>query len=219
MRYLLLSLILLLSACQRPTVHVFMDALSHEKQTKLIQSLDVQGIHYQISLAGTPKDYVGARLNKFPADNNIALYEQLKQVVIGVGFDDLTVHDFNDERHVFSAQQVGLYLVDKARRATLPSLFYASQCALQDTVLELKSNGRWRANDGQWRGDWRYYNPYMTLRFDHSDTDFEEQSYELIESTEITPFGEKPKLTFTALGHRSRAMPLFNCDFSVVLME
>lgn len=219
MRYCFVLLMVLLSGCQRPTVHVFMDALSNEKQTKLIQALDAEGIRYHISSAQTPKEYIGARLNKFPADNNLALYEQLDRVVRGIGFERLDVNDFNDDRHVFSRHQVGLYLVDKANAVALPSLFYSANCPTQEIGLELKPYGRWRAQEGLWRGDWRYYKPYMTLRFDSDDGTFEEQSYELHESTEITPFGDKPKLTFVALGHRRKAMPLFNCDFTVVLME
>ncbi|WMN58426.1 hypothetical protein NI389_09090 [Pseudoalteromonas xiamenensis] len=220
MRHSVLCVIaLILLGCQSPKVHVFMETLSESRQAQVEQSLNEHHIAYEIASSRTPSSYSGARLNKFPGNENRALYDTLRELVQQLGFQSLDIQDFNQDKHSFSNGHVGLYLIDESKVRTVPDLMVAQHCDQSERPIVFNANYRWKTQDGQWRGDWRYYQPYLTLRYDSDDGYFEEQSFELHEGIELTPFGEKAKLTFVAMGHRRKAMPILNCDFVAVIMD
>ncbi|CCQ11162.1 hypothetical protein PALB_20360 [Pseudoalteromonas luteoviolacea B = ATCC 29581] len=219
MRFVLVVCLCILVGCQRPTVHLFMETLSQERQDLVEQSLQKYQIPYQISEASTPSEYQGAVLNKFAGNEDHGLYTQIRLAIIDAGFATLQINDLNHERHTFSNGHLGLYLVDQDAER-IPTLLYGEDCDFDGMQVALNSNELWQTDKGRWHGDWFYFKPYLTLRVFENGVLVEEQPYKLSMLTEVTPFGNKPKWHFRALGYRkSNADSILDCNLSAVIMD
>ncbi|PCK30818.1 hypothetical protein [Pseudoalteromonas piscicida] len=211
---------LLLSGCSTPTLHIFESGLDDGTRAKLVQALAKRDIHYRFTELPVPQEYENARLNIPPMTSGDDWLRDIEYAVKEIGFNRLTVSEFNMERHRYTPNNAGLYLVQNRVAQTLPGLLFAHQCQDDSIQLQLKPNGYWQQVGTQYQGRWNYESSFLTLTWRERPNQAPyQQVYAEHEHTVQTLQGPKPAKTFTRQQLFDRPVPVFNCDLQVIFAE
>lgn len=154
---------LLLSGCSIQTLHIFESGLDDSTRADLVKALEERDIHYRFTELPVPQQYEDARLNIPPMTSGDKWHREIEYVVREIGFDSLTISEFNMQRHRYTPNNAGLYLVQNRAVQALPDLLFAHQCKDDSIQLQLKSSGHWQQVGTEYRGRWTYKSKYLTL--------------------------------------------------------
>lgn len=211
---------LLLSGCSTQTLHIFESGLDEGTRANLVQALEKRDIHYRFTELPVPLQYESAQLNIPPMTSGDKWLRDIEYVVKKIGFDTLTISEFNMEGHRYTPNNAGLYLVQNRAAQALPDLLFAHQCKDDSIQLQLKPNGHWQQVGTEYRGRWIYKSNSLTLTWhEKSEQHPYQQVYAEHEHTVQTLQGPKPAKTFTRQQLFDGPVPVFNCDLQVIFAE
>ncbi|WKD22188.1 MULTISPECIES: hypothetical protein [Pseudoalteromonas] len=216
---ILICMLLLLTACQQPTIYVYTQALTELEKQQLTIRLQQQPLPYQFIQLPIPKEFAAATLLTSEDKLLTAETEQLAGIMQAMGYQP-QIHYVSAANHHYSNGNIGFYLrgeqielgfdVPEQMRTTgcVEDRYNGLKVKFVDNFVEFTLVNGARAQLG-----WQRYENYLVINY--RDTS---QSYTHSSPLVATPFGEKPSDTFRYNAHIEGPQWL-NCSLQVVYMD
>ncbi|PKG64379.1 MULTISPECIES: hypothetical protein [Pseudoalteromonas] len=219
---LLACLVILLSACQQPTVYVYTQALSTNQKQQLETKLAAQTLPYQYQNIVVPKAYKNATLVVSYKDFNSGQLEQLTLIMQSMGFEPDIIYS-KAENHHYTNGNIGFYLRSASQSTELsmpsmPSIMLTTGC-LNDKYNNMRvsfdeKKTQFTLPTGvKVMLDWELFEPYLVIHYQNTS-----QSYTHTTPKISTPFGQKPSDTFIYNAYLNKPDWL-NCSLQIVYMD
>ena len=216
---LLACLVILLSACQQPTVYVYTQALSANQKQQLETRLAAQTLPYKYQSIAIPKAYQDATLIVPYKNVDNGQLEQLTLIMQSMGFKPDIVYSSADNHH-YTNGNIGFYLrsTSKSTLLSMPNIMLTTGCSNDKYNNMRVSFNEKKAQFTLPSGvktflNWELFKQYLVIYYQNTS-----QSYTHITPNISTPFGQKPSDTFTYNAHVDKPDWL-NCSLQIVYMD
>ncbi|MBB1343021.1 hypothetical protein H5200_07725 [Pseudoalteromonas sp. SG43-7] len=212
-------LLLLLTACQHPTVYVYTEGLTALQKQQLTEQLQQQTLPFQFTELAVPKEFSAATLLTSEDKILTAETEQLANIMQAMGYQP-QLNYVSVANHHYSDGNIGFYLRGEQieQGFEMPQQLHTTGC-VEDRYNNLKVRffdnlvEFTLLNGARAQLVWQRYENYLVINY--RDT---AQSYTHSTPLVATPFGEKPSDTFRYNAHIAGPQWL-NCSLQVVYMD
>ncbi|MFU2510875.1 hypothetical protein [Pseudoalteromonas sp. ASV78] len=216
---ILICMLLLLTACQQPTIYVYTESLTKFQTEQLSVRLQQQSLPYQFTQLPVPKEFTAATLLTSEDKLLTAETEQLADIMQAMGYQP-QINYVSLANHHYSDGNIGFYLRGEhiEQGFDVPQQLRTTGCVEErynnlkvrffDNLVEVTL-----LNGARAQLVWQRYENYLVINY--RDTS---QSYTHSSPLVATPFGEKPSDTFRYNAHIEGPQWL-NCSLQVVYMD
>ncbi|MGO2129629.1 MAG: hypothetical protein ACTH4U_12870 [Pseudoalteromonas prydzensis] len=216
---ILICMLLLLTACQQPTIYVYTESLTKFQTEQLSVRLQQQSLPYQFTQLPVPKEFTAATLLTSEDKLLTAETEQLADIMQAMGYQP-QLNYVSVANHHYSDGNIGFYLRGEQieQGFDVPQQLRTTGCVEErynnlkvkfvDNLVEVTL-----LNGARAQLVWQRYENYLVINY--RDTS---QSYTHSSPLVATPFGEKPSDTFRYNAHIEGPQWL-NCSLQVVYMD
>lgn len=213
------ALMLLLSACQQPTVYIFSKGLSDLQRQQLEVALKTQSLPYEYVEHDIPREFGVATL--LLSNDRILRQEteQLATIMQGLGYQP-EISYTTRANHFYGDGNIGFYLknTDADDAFAMPSRLRTTQCEKDEFNDQVVTFTDQHAEFTLISGakvtlKWEYLYGYLVIYYSNYS-----QTYTHSQPLVETPFGDKPSDTYTITAHVNKPGWL-NCSMQVVYMD
>ncbi|AQP99963.1 hypothetical protein B0W48_09300 [Pseudoalteromonas aliena] len=212
-------LLVLLTACQQPTVYVYTEALTVKQKQQLTEKLKNQTLPFKFNDLPIPKEFLAATLALSKDKLRIAEIEQLANIMQAVGYQP-QINYVSVANHHYSNGNIGFYLRGEQteRHFKMPKLMRTTACSKDkyndlQAIFSPKGLDFTLPNGTGTPLTWEYSEGYLVIYYQSTS-----QSYTHTTPLVSTPFGEKPSDTF-AYNAQLEKPEWLNCSLQIVYMD
>ena len=211
--------LVLLAACQQPTVYIFSENLQDEQRKQLDAALKAQSLPYEYVDIGVPREF-GAATLMLASDKILrAQAQQLTVIMQELGYQP-EVSYTTRANHFYGDGNIGFYLKnsDPDEAFTMPRNVRTTECEKDEYNDLAVSFTDQHAEFTLTRGakvtlKWEYLYGYLVIYYRNYS-----QAYNHTQPLINTPFGAKPSDTYTITAYVNKPSWL-NCSLQVVYMD
>ena len=216
---ILICMLLLLTACQQPTVYVYTQELTDIQTQQLTIRLQQQSLPYQFIQLPIPKEFAAATLLTSEDKLLTAETEQLADIMQAMGYQP-QINYVSAANHHYNGGNIGFYLRGEQieQDFEMPKQLRTTGCT-EDRYNDLKVIFVGNVvefnlpNGARTQLVWQRYENYLVINY--RDTS---QSYTHSRPLVATPFGDKPSDTYRYTAQVESPQWL-NCSLQVVYMD
>ncbi|TMO79868.1 hypothetical protein CWC16_10695 [Pseudoalteromonas sp. S3776] len=216
---LICAWVLLLTACQQPTVYVFSENLQEEQRKQLDAALNAQNLPFEYVELDIPSDFGEATLLLSSDKIYQKETEQLATIMQGLGYEP-QVNYTTRSNHFYGDGNIGFYLknADSNSQFVMPKQLRTTQCSddkYNDLVVKfVNEHVDFSLPSGAVvRLKWEYLYGYVVIYYKSYS-----QTYSHSQPLVNTPFGAKPSDTYTFTAHVNNPGWL-DCSLQIVYMD
>ncbi|ASM48480.1 hypothetical protein PESP_a0205 [Pseudoalteromonas espejiana DSM 9414] len=216
---LICVLVLLLAACQQPTVYVFSENLQEEQRKQLDAALNTQNLPYEYVELAIPSGFGEATLLLSSDKIYQKETEQLATIMQGLGYEP-QVNYTTRSNHFYGDGNIGFYLknADSNSQFVMPKQLRTTQCSddkYNDLVVKfVNEHVDFTLPSGAVvRLKWEYLYGYVVIYYKSYS-----QTYSHSQPLVNTPFGAKPSDTYTFTAHVNNPGWL-DCSLQIVYVD
>ncbi|NNG44008.1 hypothetical protein HJP15_13955 [Pseudoalteromonas sp. NEC-BIFX-2020_002] len=216
---ILIAMLLLLTACQQPTVYVYTQGLTAIQKQQLTKQLQLQTLPYQFTQLPIPKEFTAATL--LTSQDKLLTHEtqSLADIMQLMGYQP-QLNYVSVANHHYSDGNIGFYLRGEHIEPgfNMPKLMRTTNCS-EDRYNDLQVTFHENVvaftllNGTRAQLEWGRYEDYVIINYRGTS-----QSYTHSTPLVATPFGEKPSDTFRYTAHVGSPQWL-NCSLQIVYMD
>ena len=217
--FLISMWVLLLTACQQPTVYVFSENLQDEQRKQLDAALKAQNLPYEYVALEIPSTFGEATLllssdKIYPKET-----EQLAIIMQELGYQP-EINYTTRSNHFYGDGNIGFYLKNAVAGSTfvMPKKLRTTQCS-EDKYNDLLVTFTDKYADftlpsgAVVRLGWEFLYGYVVIYYKTYS-----QTYSHSQPLVATPFGAKPSDTYTFTAHVNNPSWL-DCSLQIVYMD
>ncbi|MBQ4834402.1 hypothetical protein J8L70_14205 [Pseudoalteromonas sp. MMG010] len=211
--------VLLLAACQQPTVYVFSENLQDEQRNQLEAALNAQNLPYEYVELAIPSDFGEATLLLSSDKIYQKETQQLAIIMQELGYQP-EINYITRANHFYGDGNIGFYLkgADGEDAFTMPSRLRTTYCSddkYNDLAVRFSNEYvEFTLPSGAVvRLRWEYLYGYVVIYFKTYS-----QTYSHSQPLVATPFGAKPSDTYTITAHVNYPGWL-DCSLQTVYMD
>ena len=211
--------LVLLAACQQPTVYIFSENLQDEQRKQLDAALKAQSLPYEYVDISVPKEF-GAATLMLASDKILrAQAQQLTVIMQELGYQP-EVSYTTRANHFYGDGNIGFYLKnsDPDEAFTMPRNVRTTECEKDEyndlAVSFTDQHAEFTLTSGaKVTLKWEYLYGYLVIYYRNYS-----QAYNHTQPLINTPFGAKPSDTYTITAYVNKPSWL-NCSLQVVYMD
>lgn len=221
MRYFLLLLVVLLSACSSKQVHIYNQGYSERQIDFLKTQIEAQGYKVQLPQVAIPREFPQTSLAMNPGFNDTSFYQFLNQLLLVQGYGQASEYRFAQGLHFYSKNEIGLYLKNPDYVVVdMPPYLRTQYCKSSiGATIQFTPQGKFhleyevakveelQVESGQYLFDGKTLDLY-------SDT-LGQISYRLAKEERETPYGLRPADVFKPV-KSNHALGSLNCEFLII---
>ena len=217
--FLISMWVLLLTACQQPTVYVFSENLQDEQRKQLDAALKAQNLPYEYVELEIPSTFGEATLLLSSDKIYSKETERLASIMQALGYEP-QVNYTTRSNHFYGDGNIGFYLKNAVAGSTfvMPKKLRTTQCS-EDKYNDLLVTFTDKYADftlpsgAVVRLGWEFLYGYVVIYYKTYS-----QTYSHSQPLVTTPFGAKPSDTYTFTAHVNHPSWL-DCSLQIVYMD